>query len=101
MVDDLVERLAGVADPVLADPVEHDDRVVHGEADDGQHRGHEQGVDLDVEERARGWRRRPTTTITSWSSATSAVTPIRKSRKRKVIQSMIPIEPTMISRNAC
>ena len=32
--------------------VEHDDRVVDAEADDGQHRGHEQGVDLDVEERA-------------------------------------------------
>ena len=37
---------------VLADPVEDDDRVVDAEADDGQHRGHEQGVDLDVEERA-------------------------------------------------
>ena len=32
--------------------VEHDDRVVDAEADDGQHRGHEQRVDLDVEERA-------------------------------------------------
>ena len=46
-----VERLAGVAGPVLADPVEDDDRVVDAEADDGQHRGHEQGVDLDAEER--------------------------------------------------
>ena len=45
------ERLAGVARLVLADPVEDDDRVVDAEADDGQHRGHEQGVDLDAEER--------------------------------------------------
>ena len=51
VVDDLGERLAGVAGTVLADPVEDDDRVVDAEADDGQHRGHEQGVDLDVEER--------------------------------------------------
>ena len=41
----------GVARPVLADAVEDDDRVVHAEADDGQHRGDEQAVDLDVEER--------------------------------------------------
>ena len=34
-------------------PVEHDDRVVDAEADDGQHRGHEQGIDLDPEERAQ------------------------------------------------
>ena len=53
MVDDGVERLAGVADAVLADAVEDHDRVVHGEADDGQHRGHEQGVDLQAEERAQ------------------------------------------------
>ena len=46
------ERLAGVAGLVLADPVEDDDRVVDAEADDGQHRGHEQRVDLDAEERA-------------------------------------------------
>ena len=45
------ERLAGVAGLVLADAVEDHDRVVDAEADDGQHRGHEQGVDLDVEER--------------------------------------------------
>ena len=75
VVDDLVERLAEVARLVLADPVEHDDRVVDAEADDGQHRGHEQGVDLDVEERARGSANAPTTTMTSWSSETSAVTP--------------------------
>ena len=42
----------GVPGLVLADAVEHDDRVVDAEADDGQHRGHEQRVDLDVEERA-------------------------------------------------
>ena len=34
-------------DPVLADAVEDHDRVVDAEADDGQHRGHEQGVDLE------------------------------------------------------
>ena len=51
MVDDLVEGLALVARPVLPDAVEDDDRVVHREADDGQHRGDEQAVDLDVEER--------------------------------------------------
>src|SRR3954447_2105140 len=51
VVDDPVERLAGVARAVLTDPVEHDDRVVHGEADDRQHRGHEQAVDLEPEER--------------------------------------------------
>ena len=43
----------------------------------------------------------PTTTITSWSSAMSAVAPIRKSRKRKVIQARMPIEPRMISRTVC
>ena len=57
VVHDLGERLAGVAGLVLADPVEDDDRVVDAEADDGQHRGHEQAVDLDAEERARGSRR--------------------------------------------
>src|SRR5512147_1579299 len=38
----------------------------------------------------------PTTTTTSWSSATSAVTPNFTSWKRNVIQSRIPAEPTMI-----
>ena len=33
--------------------VEDHDRVVDAEADDGQHRGHEQGVDLEPEERAQ------------------------------------------------
>ena len=42
-----------VALPVLADAVEDDDRVVDGEADDGQHRGHEERVDLEVDERAQ------------------------------------------------
>ena len=58
VVDDRGERLAGVAGLVLADPVEDDDRVVDGEADDGQHRGHEQGVDLDPEERPEDRERR-------------------------------------------
>ena len=53
VVDDLGERLAGVAGAVLADPVEDDDRVVDAEADDREHRRHEQAVDLDVEERAQ------------------------------------------------
>ena len=77
-----------VALPVLADPVEHDDRVMDGEADDGEHRGHEQRVDLEVDERPRR-AKTPTVTMTSWSSATMAVTPMRKSRKRYVIQAMI------------
>ena len=95
------ERLAGVAGPVLADPVEHDDRVVDAEADDRQHRGHEQGVDLDPEERAedrevpddddhvveqRDERRARRT----WTS-----------RKRNVIQSRIPSAPTRIRTIAC
>src|SRR3954463_2320363 len=36
----------------------------------------------------------PTTTITSWTSATSAVTPNFTSWKRYVIQSRIPTDPT-------
>ena len=52
VVDDRAERLAGVAHPVLPDPVEDDDRVVDREADDGQQRGHEQGVELEPEEEA-------------------------------------------------
>ncbi len=52
VVDDLVERLAEVTRLVLADPIEHHDRVVDREADDRQHRGHEQRIDLDMEERA-------------------------------------------------
>ena len=43
----------------------------------------------------------PTTTMTSWSSATSAVTPNFTSRKRSVIQPMIPSEPTRIRMTAC
>src|SRR5262245_54538206 len=43
----------------------------------------------------------PTTTSTSWSSEISAVVPIRTSRKRYVIQSRIPIDPTRISTRAC
>ncbi len=43
----------------------------------------------------------PTTTRTSWTSAASAVIPKRKSRKRKVIQSRIPIEPMITRMNAC
>jgi hypothetical protein len=53
VVDDVGERLPGVARLVLADAIEHDDRVVDAEADDGEHRGHEQSVDLDPEERAQ------------------------------------------------
>ena len=70
-----VERLAGVTGPVLADPVEHHDRVVDAESDDGQHRGHEQRVDLDAEEGAEDRERSRRRRCTSWSSATSAVTP--------------------------
>src|SRR3954471_13961550 len=42
----------------------------------------------------------PTTTMTSWTSATSAVTPNFTSRKRYVIQARIPNDPTTISRSA-
>src|SRR6187549_3492772 len=42
----------------------------------------------------------PTTTMTSWTSATSAVTPIFTSRKRYVIQSTIPSDPNRISVSA-
>ena len=42
----------GVPDPVLADAVEDDDRVVDAEPDDRQQGGHEQGVELEAEEEA-------------------------------------------------
>ena len=50
MVDDRPERLARVADAVLPDPVEDHDRVVDREADDGQQRGDEEGVELQPEQ---------------------------------------------------
>ena len=71
VVDDRVERLAGVAGTVLADPVEDHDRVVDAEADDRQHRGHEQAVDLDMPENVPRMANAPTTTITSCSRATA------------------------------
>src|SRR5450759_321751 len=43
----------------------------------------------------------PTTTITSWMSATSAVIPKRKSRKRNVIQATMPSDPMSTRRIAC
>jgi len=46
VIDDHVERLAGVPDAVLANSVVDDDRVMHGESDHCQHRRHEQRVDL-------------------------------------------------------
>ena len=58
VVHDRAERLAGMPDAVLADAVEHHDRVVHAEADDRQQRGHEQRVELEVEEVAED-RERP------------------------------------------
>ena len=48
VVDDVLERLARVAHEVLADAVEDHDRVVHGEADDRQHRHDERRFDLDL-----------------------------------------------------
>src|SRR4029079_18012716 len=42
----------------------------------------------------------PTTTITSWTSATRAVTPNFTSWNLYVIQSRIPIDPTKISQSA-
>ena len=50
MVDDRIERLAGMAGLVLADPVVDDDRVVNAEADDRQHGRHEERVYLDPED---------------------------------------------------
>ena len=50
MVDDRAEGLARVADAVLPDAVEDDDRVVHREADDRQQRRHEQGIELETEQ---------------------------------------------------
>ena len=57
VVDDRGERLAGMAGAVLADPVVDDDRVVDREADDRQHRGDEEAVDLEPEERAEDGER--------------------------------------------
>ena len=47
-----VERLADVPCAVFAHPVEHDDRVVDREADDREHGGDKEGINLNVEERA-------------------------------------------------
>ena len=66
-------------------------------------------VSIAVTNRASIWRpvtvpiraKMPTTTMTSWMSAPMAVTPIRKSPKRKVIQAMMPRAPMMMSRNVC
>src|SRR2546425_10950042 len=52
VIDDRVERLAGVQPEVLADAVEDDDRVVDREADDREHGGDEEAVDLNVQEEA-------------------------------------------------
>ena len=46
-VDHLAQRHALVLAQVLAEPVEHHDRVVHRIADDGQDRGHRLQVELD------------------------------------------------------
>ena len=43
----------------------------------------------------------PITTSTSWTRATSAVAPNRKSLNRIVIQTRMPIEPSRTSRAAC
>ena len=83
----------GVTDAVLADSVEHHDRVVDAEADDGQHRGHEQGVDLEPDERAQDGEDADHHDDVVEQRDTSAMTPIRKSRKRNVIQSMMPTAP--------
>ena len=53
VVDDRPERLPGVPDAVLADAVEHHDRVMDAEADDRQQRGHEQGIEFQAEEVAQ------------------------------------------------
>src|SRR3954447_6869605 len=43
----------------------------------------------------------PMTTMTSWNSATSAVTPNLTSRNRRVIQPRIPRDPTKMRITAC
>ena len=45
--------------------------------------------------------KKPTTTITSWTSATRAVTPNFTSRNRYVIQSRMPSAPTTMRISAC
>ncbi len=47
MIHDVLERITRAADEVLADAVEHDDRVVYREADDRQHRHDKGRLDLD------------------------------------------------------
>ena len=95
VVDDPVERLAGVPGAVLADPVEHDDRVVDREADDRQHRRHEQAVDLDGEERAED-REDADHDQTSWSSEIRAPHAHPEVAEPVGDPGRIPIEPTRI-----
>ena len=48
-----VERLARALRKILTNPVEDHDRIVHREADDGQHGSHEWRVHLDVQQLAQ------------------------------------------------
>ena len=50
VVDDAFEGRVSLLRKILANAVEHYDRVVHREPDHCQDGGHEQGIDLDVEE---------------------------------------------------
>ena len=100
VVDDPVERLARVARLVLPDPVEHHDRVVDAEADDGQHRGDEQGVDLEPKKVPR-IANSPTTTSTSWSSATMrGHAELDVAEPERDPEQDARARPTRISRNA-
>ena len=63
------------------------------ESDDGQHRGHEQGVDLEPDERAQDGEDAHDHDDVVDQRGDGGQAPIRKSRKRKVIQSMMPIAP--------
>ena len=48
MVHDVAEWGTGVANQVLANAIKDHDGVVHREADDGQHGGHKEGIDLNA-----------------------------------------------------
>ena len=52
MIHDLGERGASIPRNVFADAVKDHDRVVHGEADDREHGGDKESINLNVKERA-------------------------------------------------
>ena len=52
MIHDLGEWSARISSNVLSNAVKHHNRIVHGEADDREHGGDEERINLDIEERA-------------------------------------------------